>query len=581
MTSESRTFRFGDFSLKSEERLLLKQGTEVFLRPKAFDTLLCLLERNGHLITKGELMDRVWPETSVSESVLEHCISEIRKALEDNPHNPSFLKTIPRSGYKFINSAEEVIPTAPESRLATKVPPAWSIAVLPFANISPDPNNEFFCEGLSEELINGLTKVSAMRVVAHTSSFAFKGRNLDVREIGRQLNVAAILEGSVRKNGNRLRISTQLIDTAEGFHLWSEQYDRPLEDVFAIQDEISSEVLDTLKVEWLSQKKKDPARRPTDNMEAYDLYLRGRAFWHRRYQGFMHKAIECFEQAISKDPHFALAFIGLADTYSLLGVWGWAPPNEVLPKASALVRKALDIDDQLGEAHASLGIIHTLYDWNWELAEKELQRAIDLNPGYAIVYLWYGHYLSIVGRMDEAIVEVKKGQNLDPMSPIVAANLGWTLFMASENDQALEELQKVLEVDPHNPIAHFYLGLPLAHSGRYEEAIEMFQEAQRLTGGMPWGAEFIGWIYGLTGKKARARAILREAQSRVEQKQYVPSSAFAMVHLGLGDIDEFFRCMERGINERDAFLPWLKYFPPFEPLHSDPRFLNLMHSLGL
>jgi adenylate cyclase len=581
MTSGSRTFRFGDFSLDSGERQLLKDGVEVVLRPKAFETLLCLLERHGHLIAKSELLDRVWPDTFVSESVLDHCISEIRKALEDDPRDPRYLKTIPRVGYKFMNAAEEVIPTVPETTSATKAPPVWSIAVLPFANLSTDPNNEFFCDGLSEELINGLTKVSALRVVAHSSSFAFKGRNLDAREIGRQLNVAAILEGSVRRAGDRLRISTQLIDTAEGYHLWSEQYDRPLEDVFAIQDQISAVVLDTLKVEWLSQKGKDSARRPTGNMEAYELYLRGRSFWHRRYQGFMQKAMECFEEAMRKDPHFALAYTGLADTCSSLGVWGWSSPNEVFPKAAALVRGALDIDDKLAEAHASQGFIHTFYDWNWELAEKEFQRAIDLNPGCALIHLWNGHYLSIIGRSDEAIIEVKKAHNLDPMSPIMGANLGWTLFQASENDRAVRELQKVLEVDPHNAMARFYLGYPFAHSGKFEEAIEMFQEAMRLTGGMPWSAESTGWVYGLAGKRAKAKAILRESQSKVERKHYVPSSAFALIHLGLGETDEFFRCLEQGVGERDAFLPWIKTFPPFNRLHSDPRFSNLLHRLGL
>ena len=241
----------------------------------------------------------------------------------------------------------------------------------------------------------------------------------------------------------------------------------------------------------------------------------------------------------------------------------------------------MDIDDKLAEAHASQGLIHTFYDWNWELAEKQFQRAIGLNPGCALNHLLNGHYFSIIGRMDEAIAEMRKGQNLDPMSPIAAANVGWTLFLASENDRAIEELQKVLEVDPHNAMALFYLGYPFAHSGKFEEAIEMFQEAMRLTGGMPWCAESIGWVYGLAGKRAKAKAILRESQSKLERKQYVPSSAFAMIHLGLGDTDEVFRYLKQGVIERDALLVWLKYFPPFKQLHSDPRFSNLMHSLGL
>jgi len=253
-----RTYRFGEFSLEVGERLLRRKGLEVILRPKAFETLLYLIERHGHLVAKGELLDRVWPDASVSESVLNHCISEIRQALQDDPYNPHYLKTIPRVGFKFVNEAEELIPTAQETKPATKAPAASAIAVLPFANISADPENEFLCDGLSEELINGLTKVPTLRVVAHSSSFAFKGRDMDAREIGRQLNVAAMLEGSVRKAGNHLRISAQLIDAVEGYHLWSEQYDRPMEDVFAIQDEISDAILNKLKIECERRSKTAP-----------------------------------------------------------------------------------------------------------------------------------------------------------------------------------------------------------------------------------------------------------------------------------------------------------------------------------
>jgi adenylate cyclase len=580
MPPELLTYKFDEFSLESGDRLLRKNGLEVVLRPKAFKTLLYLVEHHSHLVAKSELLNKVWPDTNVGESVLDHCISEIRKALQDDPYNPRYLKTIPRVGYKFVYKTEEVNPTAIETKAAIKAPAASAIAVLPFANISADPENEFFCDGLSEELINGLTKFPTLRVVAHSSSFAFKGRDMDAREIGRQLNVGAILEGSVRKTGNRLRISAQLIDAVEGYHLWSEQYDRPMEDVFAIQDEISAAILNKLKVERLMGGRDRSTKRTTNDMEAYQLYLRGRSFWHRRYEGFLQKAIECFEQAMKVDPHFALAVTGLADIYGALGVWGWSPPNEVFPKAAALVREALDIDDKLAEAHASQGFVNMFYDWNWASAEKQFRQALDLNPGYAVTHLWNGHYLSIIGRHDEAIAEVRIAQDLDPMSPVVGANLGWTLFQASKYNRAIKELQGVLEIDPHNAIARFYLGYPYAQSGKFDEAIKLFQEAQQLTGGMPWAAESIGLVYGLVGKRGKAKALLRESQSRA-QKQYVPSSAFALIHLGLGDDDAAFEWLERAIDERDAFMPWLKYFPPIARLHNDSRFSNLLRRLGL
>jgi TolB-like protein/tetratricopeptide (TPR) repeat protein len=550
----------------------------VVLRPKAFQTLLYLVERHGHLVTKDELLNGVWADTHVSEEVLTHCITEVRQAIGDDPRTPRYVKTLPRVGYRFIAEVETSLAPAGDPRRAATTAPATAIAVLPFANISRDPENEYFCDGLSEELINGLTQFRELRVVAHSSSFAFKGRDGDVREIGRQLGVGSILEGSVRKAGDQIRISAQLINAADGYHVWSEQYDRRLVDVFAIQDEISAAILAQLKVELLRPGR--PARRPTSSMAAHDLYLKGRSFWHRRFKGQLQDAMACFQQAMVLDPRFALARVGLADCYACLGVWAFAPPAAVFPKAEDLARSALELDGMLADAHASLAFADTFYRWDWESAGLRFSRALDLNAGSALVHLWHGHYLSIIGRFEEAIGEMRIAQDLDPLSPVVTANLGWTYYLAHDYQRAADELQRVLRADPANGIARFYLAYVLVERGQPRAAIENFEQAIAATGGMPWIAESIAWVQGRSGDRTSARAALRDAESP-GRSGYVPSSAVALVHLGLGDDHAVLDCLERALAERDALMVWLRSMPVFDGLHAHPRFQALLRALRL
>jgi TolB-like protein/tetratricopeptide (TPR) repeat protein len=566
----TRSYRFGEFSLEVANRQLLQKGRSIVVRPKVFETLLFLVERHGHLVAKDDLLSGVWAETNVSDAVLTHCITEVRQALRDDPRNPRFLKTVPKAGYRFIADVEADEAAAPR--------PPTAIAVLPFVNISGDPENEYFCDGLSEELINGLTKIAALRVVAHSSSFAFKGRDTDVREIGRQLNVGSIVEGSVRKAGDRLRISAQLINATDGYHKWGEQYDRRIEDVFAIQGEIAAAILGHLKVELLESR--SMGRRPAASIEAYRLFLKGRGFWHRRFGGMLQKAMECFEQAIARDPKFAPAYTGLADCFTTLGVWAFAPAQSVFPKARDLASRALDLDDQLAEAHATLAFVDTMYDWGWEAADRQFALAITLNPGHALTRMWNGHYLSIVGRMDEAIAEMRVAQDLDPLSPVVSANLGWTFLLAHDQNRAIEELRRVLSIDHGSGIAHFYLGYAYAAVGRLREAIGSFRKTVEATGGMPWLTESIAWIQGLSGNREVARRALGDAEGRMQQG-YVPSSALAMIHLGLGHDDAVLEWLERGLAERDALMVWIKFMPCFDHLHRHPRFQALLRGIGV
>jgi TolB-like protein/tetratricopeptide (TPR) repeat protein len=582
MRTDHQVYRFGEFELDAGEHRLLRQSAEVRLRPKAFDTLLYLVARHGHTVGKHELLAAVWPGTFVSDAVLTHCIAEVRQALDDDVRAPRFLKTIPKVGYAFVAEAQAVSPPAasPFLRAVPERHPASAVAVLPFANLSADPENEYFCDGLSEELINGLTKVPGLQVVAHSSSFAFKGRDTDVREIGRQLGVGSVLEGSVRKSGDRLRISAQLIDTAGGFHVWCEQYDRKLEDVFSLQDEISRSVLAALNVEFIGSGRTSVIKSSTGSMEAYLLYLQGRSFWHKRFAGQLQKAMACFEQAIEKDPGFALAYCGLADSFSTLGIWAFMPARDVCPRAGALARRALELDPTLAEAHGSAGLVNLFYDWNWEAAERELAAATSLNPGSALAHMWAAHYLVIVGRFDEALAEALHAQALDPLSPALNANVGWIFHLARQQDRAIDELRKVLARFPGNPMARLYLGFASAAAGRPADAIPPFEAAAATPGGMPWAAESVAWARAVSGDAPGARAGLRDALARMKTA-YVPPSGVACIHLGLGNDDDMFEWLGRCVDERDALMPWLKVMPAFDRVRPDPRFQAILSRIGL
>ena len=583
MAHQPLTYRFGEYTLEPGEHRLLRENDEVALRPKAFNTLLFLVSRHGHTVTKDELLDAVWPGTFVSDAVLTHCIAEVRQALQDDAQNPRLLRTMPKVGYAFVAEVRRSNGPADAGPFLREVPerrPASAIAVLPFVNLSADPENDYFCDGLSEELINGLTKVPELRVVAHSSSFAFKGRDTDVREIGRQLGVGSVLEGSVRKAGDRLRISAQLIDAAGGFHVWCEQYDRTLEDIFALQDEISQSVLAALRAEIAKAGRPHIITPSTASMEAYLLYLQGRSFWHRRFSGQLQKAMECFQQAIQKDPAFALAYCGLADSFGSLGVWAFVPAHDAFPRATALARRALELDPGLAEAHASMALIHMFYDWDWTAAERELVRALALSPGSALVHLWAAHYLSIVGRFDEALAEVLHAQALDPLSAGLNANVGWTFYLAGQHGRAIDELLKVLARFPGNPMALLYLALAYVEVGKLEEALRSLRAASEVPGGMPFSAESAGWVHGLAGRRDEAGNVLSAALARAAAS-YVPSSAVALIHLGLGNDGALFEWLDRCVEERDAMLPWFKFMPCFDRVRPHPRFQAVLARIGL
>jgi serine/threonine protein kinase/Flp pilus assembly protein TadD len=455
-----------------------------------------------------------------------------------------------------------------------------SIAVLPFRDMSPQKDQDYFCEGMAEELINALTKIEGLHVAARTSAFQFKGKDLNVRKIGEDLGVKTVLEGSVRKAGDRLRITAQLINISDGYHLWSEKYDRDMEDIFAIQDEISLSIVDSLKLKLLKKEKAQLIKRYTEDQEAYSLYLKGRYFWNRRYEGGLQKGIEYFQKAIEKDASLAPAYAGIADCYCVMGIYNWIPPKEAYPKAKAATLKALEIDNTLSEAHASLGWIKMFYDWDWAAAEKAFQRAIELNPNYATAHEWYAMFLAPMARFDEAISELKKAQELDPLSLIIQAMGGYVYSFAGLSDKAIESCHKTIEMDPNFMLTYFYLGNAYIWNSKWKEAISAFQKLAALSGEGPLALGFLGFSYGMDGQKAEAQKILDRLNRQSEDKDAFPFFK-SLVHIGLGDKARALDWLEKAFDEKESMIACIKVWPPFDTLRQESRFDALLKKLRL
>ena len=456
--------------------------------------------------------------------------------------------------------------------------PEPSIAVLPFANLSPSPDNEYFADGMTDELINALAKVRGLHVVSRTSCFAFKGRPEDAREIGRRLQVRTVLEGSVRRAGPRLRVSTQLIDVADGFLLWSESFDREAEDVFAIQDEIARAIGGALRVRLLEPRRETRVKPPTDDLEAYGLYLKGRHFWNRRTEQDLRLGMQYFEEALARDPGFALAHAGLADSWALLGFYSAAPPGEVFPKAKRAAHEALAREPDLAEAHPSLAYAAMYYDWDWPEAERAFRRAIELHPGYATAHQWYGNFLSVVGRSEESIVEFERALALDPLSALKFAALGWGCYFARQYERAVEECRRGIELEPGNMVAHAWLALGLEALGRSDEAVTCAEETARLSGGGVSSLGFLGHVYAMAGRAADAREVL-EKLMRLSETRYVSQYDIALTHLGLGEPDIAIEWLERGYAERDHQMVFLKVDPRLDALRDRGDFGRLLERM--
>ncbi|MFP5265212.1 MAG: winged helix-turn-helix domain-containing protein [Blastocatellia bacterium] len=649
MEQYSRHFYdFGRFRLMAAERILLRESDVVPLTPKVFEILLTLVENSGQVISKEDLIRRVWPDTFVEEGNLTQNISLLRKALGEGQNSHQYIETIARRGYRFIapvsESWEEALsakpdargpgfgqkatqpnatlapvetlerPAAEDARLGTKlesgparptarfgVRPALaglaalviatvgvvyfskgseavngpanvieSIAVLPFANTAADTDTEYFNEKITESLINNLSQLPKLRVVPRSLVSGYKGREVDLRRIGHELNVRSVLTGIVYRRGDTLSIQVDLIDLANVSQLWGQHYDRKISDILLVQEDISNDIFANLRLKLSLEEKKQ--------LDAFSLYLKGRNYLNKRTADGLQLGIEYFRQAIDVEPDYAPAYAGLADCYNMLVVYGISKPQEAFPRAKEAALKALRIDETLAEAHTSLAFVKHRWDWERDDAEREFRLAIRYKPGYAPAHQWFSSYLVAMERFDEAITEARRAQELDPLSFISNLHLGWILYLAGRNDEAIEHCKKLLDVDPNFFPAYRYLGLAYEQKGMYPEAISEFEKGVKLSGSSLMIA-LLGHAYAVSGNKAEAKRILTEL-GRQKQK-YVSPYTVSAIYAGLGDRGQVFKWLEKAYGERDIWLMNLRVDPVFKNYRSDPRFAGLLQRVGL
>jgi len=585
---EKRTYSFGPFLLDVRESLLLRDGEHVTLPPKAFETLVALVESSGRLLTKEDLMSRLWPETFVEEANLANNISLLRKVLEDDRQVSKYIETVPKRGYRFVasveRSTEQSSPPGVEAatpkitgkpaisrgtrnslllalavlvvvaaglgyyflrlRAAARTStapssPVKSIAVLPFKPLVESSRDEVLELGVADSLITRMSNIRTINVRPLGAVSRYANVEYDPLAVGREQRVDAVLDGHIQKAGDKIRVSVRLVRIADEATLWATQFDEKYTDIFAVQDAISQRVAEVLIVKLSGEEREALARHYTENLEAYFLYMRGRYFWSKFTEDGLQKSIECFNQAIEKDPNYTLAYIGLASSYVVLGV-NYRPPKEVMPKAKAYVLKALELDKRLSETFGVQGGIKYFFEWDWSGAESEFKRALELGPSDpATVHELYGYLLWSMGRLDEGITHMKLAQELDPLSLVISEDLGVAYYYSRKFDEAVEQQGKTLELDQNYFFGYVRRAQAYQQQGMYPEAIDDLKKARTLSENWPAAVAELGCAYALSGQKVKARALLNELNERAK-REYIDPYLIALVHTCLGEKDAAF-----------------------------------------
>jgi len=573
-------YGFGDFRLDAGKRLLTGgDGTPVSLTPKAYDTLAYLVGHAGSIVNKDELMRAVWPDTAVEENNLTQNISLLRRALGEVRNGNRYIATVPGRGYQFT-AAVRIASGKPAS---LSVPAAEaSIAVLPFANLSADTDFEYFGEGLAEEIINALAKMKGVRVAARRSAFFFKGRDADIPEIADRLGVELVLEGSVRKSGNRLRITAQLVNAVDGYQLWSERYDREIDlhDIFDVQDEITLAVIEALKLKLPHAETAAVLKHATGNVKAHELCLKGRFHLYRMTRSGIEAGIAYLEKAMEADPDFVPAQVGLAHAYRMFSLSLEMPPGEARPKAQAAARKAVEMGSNVAEAHAVLAFSLFLYDWAWSASEKHCKRALELDPNSADAHWSYAHLLSNMGRHPEALVEARRARELDPLSGLMNAMEGQFLLHAGRTEEAIGRLREALELDPTSRVAHLFAANAYIENGLFAEAVEEAAKSRALSPSNLQALAVGGYAKAKIGKVSEARDVLGELR-QLSKERYVPPYFMAVIHMGLDEPAESLEYLEQAIEIGDPFVMFLKVDPKWKSLRHEPRFVRLLTRMNL
>jgi serine/threonine-protein kinase len=459
-------------------------------------------------------------------------------------------------------------------------PPPASAAVIPFVDLSPQKDQEYFSDGLTEELITTLSQVPGLRVAARTSSFQFKGQNPDVHDVGRKLDVAAVLEGSVRRSGNRLRVSAQLISVKDGYQLWSESYDRDLADVFAVQEDVARSIVAALRVRLAPARASALAVRPTSDLQAYDLYLKGRFAWNQRNASALPEAVRYLEEAVARDARFARAWSALAQAYLLIVPYAGGVPADTWRKAEAAARHALALDSTSAEAYTALAYGNMVYGWNWSAAEENFRHAIAVGPNDATAHHWYGDFLAGRGRLSESVAEMTRAHQLDPLSRQIVIEWGWVYYLMHQNDEAEARIRQALALDPNYAQAHVRLGFVQIQQRRYSEAIASLKRAIDLGVFYPYGASALAYAYAASGDRAAARGVIDDLKRR-SARELVPPVHIAIAYGGLGDVTQGIAWLNRGIDQHDIYIPENFFEPLLDPLRSDPRFARVLTRMGL
>ncbi len=569
-------FEFSPFHVDTTERLLFRGGECVPLPVKVFDTLLVLLQSNGRILTKDELMEKVWPHKVVEENNLAQSISALRKVLgEGLPGGQRCIETIRGRGYRFTARVEEV------EEIVTRLP-VRSVAVLPFRPLGAVTEDFVSLSlGVANALIIRLSKLGQITVRPITNSvIRYLDQDQDLNVIGRRLNVSFLIEGTIETFHEKIRVTARLIRARDGESLWAVKFDGECDDIFTLEDFISDRIMDELARRLGGNRRETRMKRETQDMEAYSFYLKGRYFWSKRTEDGLKTSVEYFRRAVDKDPDYALAYTGLAASFVLLGFYGGLPPDEAFPESRAAALRALAIDDGLAEAYGCLAYTHLNYDVDWPGAEREFKRAIEADPNCAMAHQWYSDYLSAVGRFGEARKEIGLAQEHNPVSLMINANLGLPYYWSRRYDQAIEIFQRALEMDENFPSTHLYLGFAYTQKGRFENAISECQNAVSLSKGSPVMLAALGCAFAAFGQTQKARQVLDQLQA-LSTKRYVPLYDQALVYASLGQKGQALRLLQQAVEKRSGRIIFLRVDPYWESLSSDARFTNLLQKLRL
>lgn len=568
------TFQFDEFELDLSAYELRRSGQPVHLERRPMDLLIMLVQRRNQLVSRAEIAKKLWnPGVFVDvEMGVNTAIRKLRQALQDSRDSPAFIETISGKGYRFFAPVNAVPVSRPEG--------IESIAVLPFANESSDPDAEYLSDGITESLISNLSQICSLRVIARSTVFRYRGKDTDPQKAGNDLHVRAVVSGRLLQRDSTLIVRAELIDVATGAQLWGGQYNRKAEDVFALQEDISREISERLRLQLTGDEKKRLTKRHTEDAGAYRLYLKGRYHWNKRSPEDFGKAIEHFRQAIEKDPDYSLAYAGVADSYAYLSFFSVIAPREAMPKAKAAAAKGLEIDKDLAEAHVSLGYIRFTYDLDWPEAGKHFEQALALNPAYTRAHTFYPFYLSSIGRSEKAVEVAQRTLDLDPASPAVSHSLAVQLYIARKFDQAIAQAHQTLEMDANFFISYAVLGEAYLSHEMYREGLSALEKYSELSRGSAASLALLGYAHARSGERQESLQMIDTLKSASKQR-FVPALFVALVYAGLEESDHAFTWLENAYKERFNRLAYLKIEALWDPIRSDPRFAEFLKKLNM